>query len=77
MNTSSPFYSNGGVSDSIDEFHLQDHIPFLNDGTSKNSVLFYSQSELSSSPGGGGSVGNGNGVDPSFFPYGYGGSVHR
>ncbi|CAI8596092.1 unnamed protein product [Vicia faba] len=77
MNTSSPFYGNGGVSDSIDEFHLQDQLSFLNDGTSKNSDLFYSQSELSSSPGGGGSVGNGNSVDPSFFPYGYGGSVHR
>lgn len=76
MNNSSPFYGNGGVSnDSIDEFHLQDQLSFLNDG--KNSDLFYSQSELSSSPSNGGSVGNG--VDPSFFPsYGYGGgSVHR
>lgn len=76
MNNSSPFYGNGGVgNDSIDEFHLQDQLSFLNDG--KNSDLFYSQSELSSSPSNGGSVGNG--VDPSFFPsYGYGGgSVHR
>jgi hypothetical protein len=81
MNGSSPFYGNGGVSDSIDEFQLQEQLSFLNDGNSspslvsKNSELFYSQSELSSSPNSG-SVGNG--VDPSFFPsYGYGGSLHR
>ncbi|KAK2440216.1 CCCH-type zinc fingerfamily protein with RNA-binding domain-containing protein [Trifolium repens] len=81
MNCSSPFYGNGGVSDSIDEFQLQEQLSFLNDGNSspslvsKNSDLFYTQSELSSSPNSG-SVGNG--VDPSFFPsYGYGGSLHR
>ncbi|CAJ2639050.1 zinc finger CCCH domain-containing protein 53-like [Trifolium pratense] len=81
-NSSSPFYGNGGVSaDSIDEFQLQEQLSFLNDGNSspslvsKNSDLFYSQSELSSSPNSG-SIGNG--VDPSFFPsYGYGGSLHR
>ncbi|GAU38260.1 hypothetical protein TSUD_119400 [Trifolium subterraneum] len=79
MNSSSPFYGNGGVSDSIDEFQLQEQLSFLNDGNSspslvsKNSDLFYSQSELSSSPSSGS-----NGVDPSFFPsYGYGGSLHR
>ncbi|XP_061352475.1 zinc finger CCCH domain-containing protein 53-like isoform X2 [Gastrolobium bilobum] len=77
MNTSSslPFYGNGG-SDPIDEFQLQDQLSFLNDGSpslvQKNSDLFYSHSDLSSSPTSGG------GGDPTLFAsYGWGGSLHR
>ncbi|XP_027344476.1 zinc finger CCCH domain-containing protein 53-like isoform X2 [Abrus precatorius] len=72
MNTSS-FYGNGGC-DPVDEYQLQDQLSFLYEGSpslvSKNSDLFYSQPELSSSPT--------NGGDPSLFPsYGWGGSLHR
>ena len=76
-NTSSPlpFYGNGRP-DPVDEFQLQEQLSFLNEGSPslvpKNSDLFYSQSELSSSPTGGG--------DPSslFASYGWGGSsLHR
>ncbi|KAL2330735.1 hypothetical protein Fmac_018316 [Flemingia macrophylla] len=78
MNISSPslpFYVNGG--DQVDEFQLQDQLSFLNEGSpslvaKSSSDLFYSQSELSSSPS------NGVGGDPSFFPsYGWGGTLHR
>ncbi|KAF5469780.1 hypothetical protein F2P56_010341 [Juglans regia] len=78
MNTSTcslPFYGSG-ASDIIDDFHRQDHLSFLNDGSStlgpKNQDLFYTQSDLSSSP-------TGAGGDPMLFPsYGsWGGSVHR
>ncbi|KAE9593482.1 hypothetical protein Lal_00029280 [Lupinus albus] len=78
-NTSSsslPFYhhANGGVSDPIDEFQLQDQLSFLNDGSDphKNHDLFYhSHSDLSSSPT--------SGADPNLFPsYGWGGgALHR
>ncbi|KAK7323461.1 hypothetical protein VNO77_26935 [Canavalia gladiata] len=72
--SSLPFLGNGG-SDPVDEFQLQDQLNFLNEGSPsfvpKSSDLFYSQSELSSSPT------NGAG-DPSLFPsYGWGGSLHR
>ncbi|XP_040994557.1 zinc finger CCCH domain-containing protein 53-like isoform X2 [Juglans microcarpa x Juglans regia] len=78
MNTSTcslPFYGSGAA-DIIDDFHLQDQLSFLNDGSStlgpKNQDLFYPQSDLSSSP-------TSAGGDPMLFPsYGsWGGSVHR
>ncbi|KAE9621447.1 hypothetical protein Lal_00042066 [Lupinus albus] len=64
-----PFYGNG-VSEPIEEFGVNDHLSFLNEGLTptlmqKNSDLLYS----SSSPWNG---------DPSLFPsYGWGGSLHR
>ncbi|KAG2668794.1 hypothetical protein I3760_14G006700 [Carya illinoinensis] len=78
MNTSTcslPFYGSGAA-DMIDDFHLQDQLSFLNDGSStlgpKNQDLFYPQSDSSSSP-------TGAGGDPMLLPsYGsWGGSVHR
>ncbi|XP_061352429.1 zinc finger CCCH domain-containing protein 53-like isoform X2 [Gastrolobium bilobum] len=73
--SSLPFYANGGGSDPIDEFQLQDQLSFLNDGSPtlghKNLDLFYPHSDLSSSPTTGA-------ADPSLFPsYGWGGSLHR
>ncbi|KAL5543641.1 hypothetical protein UlMin_007425 [Ulmus minor] len=80
MSSSSlPFYGNGSGNDIIDDFQLQDQLSFLNDGSPtlgpKNPDLFYSQSDLSSSP-------TGNGGDQVGFPsYGgaanWGSSIHR
>ncbi|GKU92239.1 hypothetical protein SLEP1_g5995 [Rubroshorea leprosula] len=75
LNPSSlPFYGNGGGSDMIDEFQLQDQLSFLNENTPspKNHDLFYPQTDLASSPPGGGC----GGAD-IVFPSNWGGSVHR
>ncbi|GKV06254.1 hypothetical protein SLEP1_g18155 [Rubroshorea leprosula] len=75
LNPSSlPFYGNGGGSDMIAEFQLQDQLSFLNENTQnpKNHDLFYPHTDLASSPPGGGC----GGAD-MVFPSCWGGSVHR
>ncbi|XP_057456917.1 zinc finger CCCH domain-containing protein 53-like isoform X1 [Lotus japonicus] len=71
--SSLPFYPNGSSDPVVDDFQLQDQLSFLNDGSptlahkNNNPDLFYSHSDLSSSP-----------TDSGLFPsYGWGGSLHR
>lgn len=65
MNSSAaPFYG-GGEIDLVTDFHLQDQLSFLNEG----SDLYYPQPDLASSP-------NGSGGDAMYFPS-YGGGVHH
>lgn len=53
MNSSSlPYYGNGVAThhDVIDDFQLQDQLSFLNDGGPNNQDLFYTPTDLSTSP---------------------------
>ncbi|XP_040371697.1 zinc finger CCCH domain-containing protein 53 isoform X3 [Rosa chinensis] len=76
MNSSLPFFGNGGPDHVLEEFQLQDQLSFLNDGAPKSPDLFYPQSDLSSSPT--------NGSDQTLYSsyggsgnWGGGGALHR
>ncbi|XVE90801.1 hypothetical protein DITRI_Ditri20bG0105700 [Diplodiscus trichospermus] len=79
LNPSSlPFYGNGGVSDMIDEFQLQDQLSFLNESSpqlnSKNHDLFYPQAADLSSSSAAAACGS---TDAMGFPSYWGSSFHR
>lgn len=79
LNPSSlPFYGNGGATDMIDEFQLQDQLSFLNEGSPnlnpKNHDLFYSQAADLSSSSAAAACGS---TDAMGFPSYWGSSFHR
>ncbi|GMJ14501.1 hypothetical protein like AT3G51950 [Hibiscus trionum] len=83
LNPSSlPFYGNGGATDMVDEFQLQDQLAFLNESSPqlnpKNHDFFYPQAaDLSSSKAAGAGAGACGSTDAMGFPSYWGTSFHR